>query len=40
MFAKLFDNLQPRPFPVDHTDEKDELVGNAGRPEAYSYSPT
>jgi hypothetical protein len=39
MYSKFFDNLQPLPFHVHHTDEKAALVGKVGKPEAYYYSP-
>ncbi|HET7385293.1 MAG TPA: hypothetical protein VFJ19_01360 [Nocardioidaceae bacterium] len=39
MYSKFYDNLQPLPFHVHHTDEKAALVGKAGKPEAYYYSP-
>jgi hypothetical protein len=39
MYSKFYDNLQPLPFHVHHSDEKAALVGKAGKPEAYYYSP-
>jgi hypothetical protein len=39
MYSKFYDNLQPLPFHVHHTDEKAALVGKVGKPEAYYYSP-
>jgi hypothetical protein len=39
MYSKFYDNLQPLPFHVHHTDEKASLVGKPGKPEAYYYSP-
>jgi len=39
MYSKFYDNLQPLPFHVHHTDEKAALVGKVGKPESYYYSP-
>jgi hypothetical protein len=39
MYSKFYDNLQPLPFHVHHSDEKAALVGKVGKPEAYYYSP-
>ena len=39
MYSKFFDNLQPLPFHVHHTEEKASLVGKVGKPEAYYYPP-
>jgi hypothetical protein len=39
MYSKFYDNLQPLPFHVHHSDEKAALVEKVGKPEAYYYSP-
>jgi hypothetical protein len=39
MYSKFYDNLQPLPFHVHHTDDKAALVGKVGKPESYYYSP-
>lgn len=39
MYSKFYDNLEPLPFHVHHTDEKAALVDKPGKPEAYYYSP-
>lgn len=39
MYSKFYDNLQPLPFHVHHSDEKAALVDKVGKPEAYYYSP-
>ncbi len=39
MYSKFFDNLQPLPFHVHHTNEKAALVDKVGKPEAYYYPP-
>ena len=39
MYSKFYDNQQPLPFHVHHTDEKAALVNKPGKPEAYYYSP-
>lgn len=39
MYSKFFDNLQPLPHHVHHTDEKAALVGQRGKPEAYYFPP-
>lgn len=37
MYSKFFDNLQPLPFHVHHSEEKAALVNKVGKPEAYFY---
>ncbi len=37
MFSKFFDNLEPLPHHLHHTDEKAALVGQKGKPEAYYF---
>jgi hypothetical protein len=37
MYSKFFDNLEPLPHHLHHTDEKAALVGRRGKPEAYYY---
>ncbi|TVQ24626.1 MAG: hypothetical protein EA383_10605 [Spirochaetaceae bacterium] len=39
MYSKFFDNLEPLPHHVHHTDEKASLVGQKGKPEAYYFPP-
>jgi hypothetical protein len=39
MYSKFYDNLQPLPFHVHHSDDQAALVGKVGKPEAYYYSP-
>ena len=37
MYSKFFDNLEPLPHHLHHTDEKAALVGMRGKPEAYYF---
>lgn len=37
MYSKFYDNQQPLPFHVHHTDEMAALVDKPGKPEAYYY---
>ncbi len=37
MYSKFFDNLEPLPHHLHHTDEKAALVGRRGKPEAYYF---
>ena len=37
MFAKFFDNQEPLPFHVHHTDERAADIGRRGKPEAYYF---
>lgn len=37
MYSKFFDNLQPLPHHLHHTDESAALVGQKGKPEAYYF---
>ncbi len=37
MYSKFFDNLEPLPHHLHHTDEKAALVGQKGKPEAYYF---
>ncbi|HYD39431.1 MAG TPA: hypothetical protein VEB43_01265 [Anaeromyxobacter sp.] len=39
MFAKFFDNQQPLPFHVHHSDARAAEVGQKGKPEAYWFPP-
>lgn len=39
MYSKFFDNLQPLPHHVHHTDETARLVGQRGKPESYYFPP-
>jgi hypothetical protein len=39
MYSKFYDNLQPLPFHVHHSEEKAALVDKVGKPESYYYSP-
>jgi hypothetical protein len=39
MYSKFFDNLEPLPFHVHHTDEKAALIGARGKPESYYFPP-
>lgn len=39
MYSKFFDNLEPLPHHLHHTDEKAALVGQRGKPEAYYFPP-
>ena len=39
MYSKFFDNMGPLPHHVHHNDEKAELVGQKGKPEAYYFPP-
>jgi hypothetical protein len=37
MFSKFFDNQEPLPFHIHHTDEKAKAIGQKGKPEAYFF---
>ncbi|HUX21917.1 MAG TPA: hypothetical protein VMW69_11810, partial [Spirochaetia bacterium] len=37
MFSKFFDNQEPLPFHIHHTDEKAKEIGQKGKPEAYFF---
>ncbi len=37
MYSKFFDNLEPLPHHLHHSDEKAALVGMRGKPEAYYF---
>jgi hypothetical protein len=39
MFSKFFDNLEPLPHHLHHSDEKAAAVGRRGKPEAYYFPP-
>jgi hypothetical protein len=39
VISKLFDNQDPQPFHLHHTDDKAALVGRVGKPEAYYFLP-
>ncbi len=39
MYSKFFDNLEPLPHHLHHSDEKAALVGQKGKPEAYYFPP-
>jgi len=39
LYSKFFDNKGPLPFHIHHRDEHAELVGQAGKPEAYYFPP-
>ena len=39
MFSKFFDNQEPLPFHIHHTDEKASEIGQKGKPESYFFPP-
>lgn len=39
MYSKFFDNLEPLPHHLHHTDEMAAFVGQLGKPEAYYFPP-
>ncbi len=39
MYSKFFDNLEPLPHHLHHTDEMAAKVGQRGKPEAYYFPP-
>lgn len=39
MYSKFFDNLEPLPHHLHHTDEMAAKVGRRGKPEAYYFPP-
>jgi len=39
MYSKFFDNQEPLPFHVHHTDEMAKNVGQKGKPESYYFPP-
>jgi hypothetical protein len=39
LYSKFFDNMGPLPHHIHHNDEKAELIGQMGKPEAYYFPP-